>query len=185
MRYLIDGYNLLHAMGLLHGRAGPHGLEKARLGLLGRLHGHFGTDAANVTVVFDATSPPPGVAPDQDYQGIHVRFAVGRGRQADDLIEDLIRGDSAPRGLTVVSDDRRIQVAARRRRCPIVGCNAFLDLLLASPTRPNAPEADGPAKPEGPSGTEAQHWLREFADLEEDPRLREAFGPDFFRDEKN
>ena len=33
--YLIDGYNLLHAMGVLQGRVGPLGLEKARLRLLG------------------------------------------------------------------------------------------------------------------------------------------------------
>ena len=50
--YLIDGYNLLHAMGILHGRTGPTGLEKARLGLLGLLKGAYGDEASAVTVVF-------------------------------------------------------------------------------------------------------------------------------------
>ena len=34
MKYLIDGYNLLHALGLLRTRAGPGHLLKARLGLM-------------------------------------------------------------------------------------------------------------------------------------------------------
>ena len=51
MPYLIDGYNLLHAMGVLRGKVGPQGLEKARLRLLGLLRGVYGKDAGAVTVV--------------------------------------------------------------------------------------------------------------------------------------
>ena len=40
MHYLIDGYNLLYAMGVIHGRLGPAGLEKARLRLLGGILVH-------------------------------------------------------------------------------------------------------------------------------------------------
>src|SRR5438477_11517341 len=111
MSYLIDGYNLLHAMGLLGGRVGPTGLEKARLGLMGLLRAVYGEQAATVTVVFDAAHAPPGTPEAEDYQGIHVRFAV-RQEQADDLIEALIHRESSPRQLTVVSDDHRIQRAA-------------------------------------------------------------------------
>src|SRR5258708_7083624 len=102
MRYLIDGYNLLHAMGMIHGRAGPQGLEKARLRLLGLLHGTFGDQTSTVTVVFDAAGAPPGAKDQHDFQGIHVHFAVHQ-KEADELIEDLIRHDAAPRQLTVVS----------------------------------------------------------------------------------
>src|SRR5690349_19449608 len=69
MRYLIDGYNLLHAMGLLHGKAGPHGLEKARLALLGHLCGCHRENVSAVTVVFDASGAPPGAVPEDEYQG--------------------------------------------------------------------------------------------------------------------
>jgi hypothetical protein len=182
MRYLIDGYNLLHALGLLHRKAGPHGLEKARLGLLGRLHDHYGAESSCVTVVFDASRPPPGVPTEQDYQGIRVLFAVGRGRKADDLIEDLLRGDSAPRSLTLVSDDRRLQEAAHRRRCPVIGCSAYLDELLTGPARPPFPGRETPLKPEELSGAEMQHWLQEFADLADDPLLNDPTGPPSFRD---
>src|SRR5258708_33923497 len=69
VRYLIDGYNLLHAMGVLTGRVGPHGLEKARLALLGRLLALHADDPSRVTGVFDAANPPPGAEREQDYKG--------------------------------------------------------------------------------------------------------------------
>ena len=176
MRYLIDGYNLLHAMGLVLGRVGPHGLERARLALLARLLGEHGTGAAGVTVVFDASRAPRGTAAEEDYHGIHVRYALDG--EADDVIEELIRLDAAPRQLSVVSDDHRIQQAGRRRRCAVLGCMEYLDQMERS-RWPTAPPGESPAKPEGVSDDEARHWLREFADLVEDPKLRDALGPDF------
>src|SRR5690242_13106530 len=119
MPVLIDGYNLLYALGWVRGRrGGPAALEKARRHLLGLLSGAYGAEAATVTVVFDAAKAPAGVADSEIYQGVHVRYAV-RHEQADDLIEEVIRQDSAPRQLTVVSDDHRLQRAARRRRCVV------------------------------------------------------------------
>jgi predicted RNA-binding protein with PIN domain len=181
MRYLIDGYNLLYAMGLLQGKAGPHGLEKARLALLGRLFGSYGPDAGRVTVVFDAAHAPPGADPDQDYQGIHVHFAVRR--EADDLIEDLIRHESAPRQLTVVSDDHRVRQSARRRHCPVLGCLAYLEEVEQWRRRRAAPPDEVPAKPEGVSRPEVERWLQEFADLDKDPKVRAVLGSPFPDDE--
>src|SRR5262245_35231030 len=114
--YLVDGYNLLHAMGILHGKVGPFGLQKARLGLLGLLHAIYKDQSSAVTVVFDAAHAPPGASEDEDYEGITIRWAVHQ-ESADDLIESLITRCSAPKQLTVVSDDHRIQHAALRRRC--------------------------------------------------------------------
>src|SRR5690242_3414586 len=111
MRYLIDGYNLLHAIGLLHGKAGPNGLEKARLALLSRLCGDHADDAIAVTVVFDASGAPPGAAAEDSYRGIHIYYALDS--SADDLIETLIQRDATPRQLTIVSDDHRLQQAGR------------------------------------------------------------------------
>jgi predicted RNA-binding protein with PIN domain len=176
MRYLIDGYNLVHAMGLLGGKAGPHGLQKARLALLGHLCGCHRTEVSSVTVVFDASGAPPGSEPEDNYQGIHIYYAlIG---EADDLIEDLIQRDSTPRQLTIVSDDHRLQQAARRRHCPVLGCLDYLEEMER--VRQRKPTSESvPAKPESMSDGETQHWLREFADLADDPRLRDALGPDF------
>jgi len=184
MFYLIDGYNLLYAMGVLRKRMGPDGLEKARQNLLGVLHGSFGDESANVTVVFDAARPPPGVPGEAEYHGLHVRFAIGQAA-ADDLIELLIRKASAPRHLTVVSDDHRLQKAARRRHCVVSGCGDFLQSLERRRKPPPARPGEQPAKPSGVSREETQHWLKEFADLADDPALKELQDPpEFFEDER-
>jgi predicted RNA-binding protein with PIN domain len=181
--YLIDGYNLLFALGVLRKRMGPDGLEKARRNLLGVLHGSFGDESHHVTVVFDAAKPPPGVPAETTYQGIRVRFAVGVAA-ADDLIESLIRKASAPRHLTVVSDDHRIKDAARRRHCVVSGCGDFLKELERR-RRPPAPPGEQRAKPSGVSEAEAARWLEEFADLADDPALKELQDPpEFFEDER-
>lgn len=176
MHYLIDGYNLLHAMGLLARRAGPGGLEKARRGLLGMLHGSYANESANVTVVFDAAGAPPGASGEDFYQGIHVRYAV-REDQADDLIEDLIRHDATPKQLSVISDDHRIQQAARRRHCVVRSCDEFLDDLQRRRRPQSAPPAAEEAKPSPES--DKQRWLDTFGDLNED--LKEL-GFDFDED---
>ena len=176
MRYLIDGYNLLYAMGVMRNRAGPTGLQKARRGLLGLLRGAYGEEAAEVTVVFDAAGAPPGAAEEEHYQGIHVRYAIHQD-QADDLIEALIRHHSAPRQLTVVSDDHRIQQAARRRQCTVQGCGDFLEWLERhrKERRQHSPESE--TKPEHVSERETERWLQHFRDLADDPAMKEVFGP--------
>jgi predicted RNA-binding protein with PIN domain len=178
MLYLIDGYNLLHAMGALSGPVGPQGLFKARLRLLGLLSGVLGTEAASVTVVFDAAAAPPDVLDDQQYQGIHVRFAVHQ-EQADDLIESLIRECSAPKQLAVVSDDRRIQKAAERRNCSVIGCLDFLEELARHRRRNRLSQGNISQKKAfaAPNKKELDIWLQEFAHLDDEKEMKELFRP--------
>ena len=172
--YVIDGYNLLHAMGVLGGRAGPRGLEKARGRLLGLLAGAFADNTAAVTVVFDAAGALPGADAELAERGLHVLFAVGK-QEADDVIERLIRQSSAPKSLHVVSDDHRVQQAARRRHCVVLECEDFLLLLdRMRQSQRRRPEALA-EKQEGLSEQEMQSWLKEFGDLEKDPALKKAF----------
>ncbi len=178
MRYLIDGYNLMHAMGLLAGPVRPSRLQFARVRLLDDLCRWCGEGAERVSVVFDATDPPPGARPELFFRRIHVYFS--QGRQADDLIEDLIEQEPTPGQLTVVSDDHRIQRAARRRHCPVLGCLDFLEGIRQP--APQAGPADEPtsAKPEVLSDEETRHWLREFSDLTDAAHDREWPGPEAF-----
>jgi len=173
--YLIDGYNLLHAMGVLRGRVGPQGLEKARLRLLGLLQGALGKDASQATIVFDAAAAPAGAAGEQEYQGIQVYFAIHH-KQADDLIEALIRQNSAPKQLTVVSDDRRIQAAAQRRHCPVLGCLEFLEELERTRRRRHVTPNQNSDK-QSSSPQDMDRWLRAFADLDNEPEMKELFQP--------
>ena len=82
----------------------------------------------------------------------------------------------------VVSDDRRLQQAARRRSCVALGCLDYLDRLQERPRPPSAVEKA--AKPVRVSPEEMEHWLHEFAALANDPDLKELFDPfGFLEDE--
>ena len=173
MPFLIDGYNLLHAMGLLHGRAGPHGLAKARAALLGLLTVAHGDAAGEVTVVFDARHAPAGVG-DTEYRG-SVRVEFAQREEADDRIEWLIAHDAAPKRLVVVSDDHRLQQAARHRSCISWKCADYLDWLDRQRRERRRALRPEPDKPEAVSPAEAQRWLDAFASLKDDPAFREVF----------
>ncbi len=177
MLWLLDGYNVLHAMGLMPAqRGGPHALEKARRALLGRLASVLGDQAGHAVVVFDAAEAPPDVPAEQTHKGVHVRFARQR-QEADDLIEDLIH-DNASRNLTVVSNDHRLVRAARQRGCQPRSCEAFID-WLEKKRRARTPTRDEPAeKSQGMSAAEGDPLLAEWADLDDDPRFGGEF-PEF------
>ena len=120
MSLVIDGYNLLHASGILGRGIGPGGLERSRTALLNFLAESLDKrQLARTTVVFDAREAPPGLPRTIEHQGITVRFAA-RGSDADQEIEQLIAKHSAPRRLTVVSSDHRLHRAARRRQAKAV-----------------------------------------------------------------
>jgi uncharacterized protein len=172
--YLIDGYNLLYALGKLH-KGRPIVLEQARLYLLRLIRQAHGEQATGVTVVFDAHSAPPGAQAETTQHGIHIRFAIGY-EEADDLIEELIRAASAPKKITIVSDDHRLQQAGRRRECRVMRCGEYMDWLGGLQRRARVtPEQKPPAKPETISGEETEHWLEEFGDLTRDPAWKELF----------
>jgi predicted RNA-binding protein with PIN domain len=167
MLFLVDGYNLMYALGILLGKTTPRGLEAARLRFLEILSNGHGDESSLVTVVFDAKQAPLSLAAEQSYRGLHVLFAVTQD-QADDLIMELIRQTSEPRKLTVVSDDRRIRTASQRRHCVTWSCDDYLDYLERRPTSsPHRSPAQEPGKPEPLSHDETLHWLIEFGGLDE------------------
>ena len=106
MPLLIDGYNLLHATGIVGPGHGAGRLRAERLALLNFLAESIDpAELPHTTVVFDAREAPPGL-PRQSWSigGITVRFAT-QYESADELIEELIQAASAPRRLVVVSSD--------------------------------------------------------------------------------
>jgi predicted RNA-binding protein with PIN domain len=171
MPFVIDGYNLLHAMGLLGGPVGPHQLAKARAGLVGLAASAHTADPA--TIVFDARRAPPGVDAEEVHGPVRVEFATGE--EADDRIEWLIAHDPAPKRLVIVSDDHRLQQAAKRRGCPAWKCDEYLDWLEKERRkRRPTPTAE---KPAGMGPMETNRWLAAFGDLDRDPAWDELFGP--------
>jgi uncharacterized protein len=151
MTLIIDGYNLLHASGVFGESRGPRGFEQSRVALLDMLVDVLGGKAADTIVVFDAARSPDGLPARLVHGGIRVWFAREY-PDADSLIEELVEDDTAPTHLVVVSSDRRLQAAARRRRAKAVSCEAWLAEareLRRSRSRP-APDAKPPEP--GPDG---------------------------------
>ncbi len=115
MPVIIDGYNLLHAA-----RRYDEDGDLGR-GQLCQLLGRWGRVARQeVLVVFDGAAPPEPLGRQLHGVGIEVIYS-GPGRSADDLVVERIDASSAPRRLMVVSSDRQVRRAARRRRCGQVG----------------------------------------------------------------
>jgi predicted RNA-binding protein with PIN domain len=164
MTLLIDGYNLLHCSGLIGRASRPGGLERARRALLDFLSAALDPrEREQTTVVFDAKDAPAGLPNVLRRRGITVRYAA-EWEEADDLIETLIRSDSAPRRLTVVSSDHRLQQAARRRKATAVDSERWFAEVERRRKRGRPVDRPEPKPPAPLSEEEVQSWLREFGD---------------------
>ncbi len=163
MALLIDGYNLLHASGILPRGIGPGTLERARGALLNFLVESLQPEElARAVVVFDARAAPVGRPRTVTHRGLKVHFAPNPG-DADALIEQLILQDSSPRRLTVVSSDHRLQRAAKRRRAQAIDSDRWYGEIVRRRMGRGKALADEPAKPTGPlSGGEVALWLKQF-----------------------
>lgn len=159
MRYLIDGYNLMYALGLVRRNGGRAGWERSRQTMLDWLADRLGKDAGNTTVIFDAQNSLGGMI-EEPHRGL--RVIRDRGRTADDLIEDTLKEERSPETLTVVSNDARVREAAVRRGCGVQRCSEYIDGLVNA-TTPRAPFVDYDEKEETPmSPEEAAEWIKVF-----------------------
>jgi len=157
--YLIDGNNLMHALAKAGASASWAGLCRLLEKLIAGGH--------RVRVVFDG--PARAGSPAQQNAPANPAITYAVGRPADEIIEEFIAADSAPRRLTVVSTDRQIRRAARKRRCTAVTSEEFARALLAAPhpdEKPPSPEP--PEKRRGLNPDQTRKWLREFGFDEKD-----------------
>jgi len=159
MRYLIDGYNLLYALGLARKNGGRAAWDRGRRLLLDWLADRAGPEAPNVTIVFDAQNARGGPVIEESHRGLRVLRKAGRA--ADDLIEDLLRDEPSPETLTVVSNDARVRDAAHRRGCPVRRCEEYVDALM-EPPRPAAQPAEADEKDVACTPEETERWLQAF-----------------------
>ena len=122
-------------------------------------------------VVFDAADPPRDRPSEMTVEGLQVRFAVDY-PEADDLLEEIIAENTAPKNLAVVSSDNRVRQAATRRGCTVYESQAWLDDLLdglvrlAAGRRRRPGQGRGvelPGEPGEPiDEQEVDRWMREF-----------------------
>ena len=172
MAIIIDGYNLLHAANIVAEGPGKYTLEKSRRSVLKAVAALLSPKERNqTTVVFDGKDAPPGLGKVADFAGMKVMFSAP-GTEADDLIESLIRSNTVPRRLTVVSGDHRLHRAARRRQATAIDSDVWYRrrsqerrLRRASDVSLNSGENVG-GDIERLSQEEVADWLNEFGDLE-------------------
>ncbi|MSR44895.1 MAG: hypothetical protein EXS15_06020 [Phycisphaerales bacterium] len=120
MPLIIDVNNLLHVTGVLPAEiAGPNEQEMADLILQSRFR--------DEAICFVCDGPARG-RQRADIGSIVFHYA-GTGVTADSVIAQMVEDCTAPRRMTVVSGDRAILKHAKRRRCPTISCEEFLELL--------------------------------------------------------
>ena len=162
MKVIVDTMNALHKTGVL-----PPDLAGMDVpGLVQALsRGRWGRN--QVLLVCDGNPPPGDHVPHAG--GIRTIYSGNR-CEADDIIEQLIQRSDAPTRLLVVSEDRRIIKAARRRRCHTMTSAAFLRTIVhdhdRQATRP--PRSDSGTIPDRISRKAAHEWRDAFGINDED-----------------
>ena len=123
MPLLIDCYNVLHT-------DMPQQLAGLEEVALCNALANSKWSRERISVVCDGVVKPggPAVSPVEEVDLVY----SGPGRSADDVIIQMIDHDSAPRRLLVISSDREIQKAARRRRAKSWTSDRFIHELAKS-----------------------------------------------------
>jgi predicted RNA-binding protein with PIN domain len=150
---LVDAYNVLH----VPMPPALAGLDEAGL-CTAIARSRFAGQSA--VVVCDGRPKPLG-AEASPVESVQLLYS-GVSRKADHVIMDMVARHSAPRRVLVVTNDREIRAAARRRRARLMHSEDFIT-RLASSLGQRAPAA-GRAKP-SPDDLDddaVQRWIEEF-----------------------
>jgi len=156
---IIDGHNLLRSIQKTSEEF--ESIEDVQLcHIIGRYLKLIGEKGE---IVFDGTGPADKSRFD-NISKLEVFFA-GHNKDADTIIEDKIKASTAPKRLTVVSSDRRLQQAARRRKATAVKSQVFWDIVQKQLSRRKTIREPA-AKQRGLTESETELWLK-FFELEQ------------------
>ena len=150
MPYLIDGHNLIPKLGLT--LASPDD----ELDLIARLLDFCRLRRVQVEVYFDGA--PLGLPATRKSGAVTAHF-VRLGSSADAAVEDrLARLGGSARNWTVVSSDRRLQIAAQAVHAQAMPSEAFArEMTTALREQPAASPDEAGLSPE-----QVEEWLRIF-----------------------
>ena len=153
--YIIDGHNLLHTIVKLEEDSGAI----SDIGLCRILSRYFLLTSEKGEIIFDGTGPPDKSGFD-NISNLEVSFA-GLGTDTDTVIEDKIEVSTAPKGLTIVSSDRRLRAAARTRRATSIKSDVFWNDVQKQLSR-KRPIKEPTEKRQGLNEGETERWLEFF-----------------------
>jgi len=154
---LVDGNNLLFAARKVEGLSALIG----RSMLCGTVGKWARRRKQRVHIVFDGPAPTPALAAQIGHPDLQVSFS-GAGQTADAVLTHLLEADSAARRLLVVSSDRAIIRAARRRKARPVQSEKFWAMVQRDLARPARKGVEPKEKEAGLSPEAAEWWLDEF-----------------------
>ena len=165
MPLIIDCYNVLHA-------TMPPGLAGMDEAGLCRAVARSIWRGERTVVVCDGSVKPHTIS-ESPVASVELIYS-GPGRSADDVILEMIESDTAPRRLVVVSTDRELRKAARRRRARALTSEEFIH-ILATPLAPGA-DPVGRAASSPLDKAQVDRWLKQFGfDPVEEERKRDEF----------
>jgi len=168
-KLLIDGYNLMYAIGYAQaGDTRPKALESGRNRLIELLAGQLGPAANQTCIVFDAGDiAPKGLPKFYQQRFIHLLFSSDY-LSADECIQEILQVHSNPKRLVLVSSDHRVQRKGTARGATIRDSEDWKQAIELSTARtPSdtqlAEEVIEPSK-QNPkvSPSDCEEWLREF-----------------------
>ena len=154
--FIIDGHNLLHSLHKICEE--PESVSDIQLCRI--VNRFLRLTREKAQIVFDGPGPRDKSAFD-NISNLEVLFA-GRASDADTVIEDQIRANTAPRRLTVVSSDRRLRAAGRARRAKVVKSDVFWNDLQKQLSRKTKGHREPNGKRWGLSESETDEWLKFF-----------------------
>ena len=142
--FLIDGYNLLHA--LARGRATP----EARDRLISLIEAFCRAGGYRARIVFDAT----GGMKRREERGPLEIGSVAQGRTADEEILEALDSTTDRTEYAIVSNDLALVKAAEKKQVKVLSCEEFGRLIT--------PRGEAPEKGDAASSGEVDYWMREF-----------------------
>jgi len=140
--FIIDGYNFLHAAGMIPRSVGPATLGRSRQHLLHFLKSRLSfQERQNTTIVFDVHQLKDEIVPHESFAQMRIINAVNY-PDADTCIEELIIKHSAPKQLIVVSADHRLHRAAQKRKATAIDSEDFFEYLNNRESNPRKTDND-------------------------------------------
>jgi len=154
MPILIDGHNLLYAV-----KAMTEGQIISEVQLCKLISGYLRQTKQRGEVIFDGRGPldKSGLAGTANFE---VSFS-GSATDADTVIENRIKASTAPKRLTVVSNDNRLIKAAKARKAVAITADDFWGQVFKKLNRKRR-EPEPAAKRTGITEGETEFWLKFF-----------------------